>query len=177
MKLRIVILGAAGRDFHNFNVRFRNSPEDDVLAFTATQIPDIAGRTYPPGLAGPFYPHGIPIVPEEKLEQLIVQQAVDCVVFSYSDVSHHHVMHLASRANAAGADFLLLGMNSTMLESRVPVVSVCAVRTGCGKSPVARRVVQILRELGQRVGGRAAPHAVWRPSPAARAAVRLAGRP
>ena len=151
MKRRIVILGAAGRDFHNFNVCFRNSPQDDVLAFTATQIPNIAGRTYPAELAGSFYAHGIPIVPEEKLEQLIVQQGVDCVVFSYSDVSHNHVMHLASRANAAGADFLLLGTDRTMLEVRVPVVSVCAVRTGSGKSPVARRVIQILREFGLRV--------------------------
>ncbi len=151
MKRRIVILGAAGRDFHNFNVCFRDKPEDQVVAFTATQIPDIDGRKYPPELAGPLYPDGIPIVSEAHLEQLILEQCVDLVVFSYSDVSHNHVMDLASRATATGADFLLLGADSTMLESRVPVVSVCAVRTGCGKSPVSRRVVGILRGLGLRV--------------------------
>jgi predicted GTPase len=151
MKRRIVILGAAGRDFHNFNVCFRDSEEDHVVAFTATQIPDIAGRRYPAELAGPFYPDGIPIVSEDELEHLILEQCVDLVVFSYSDVSHNHVMHLASRATAAGADFLLLGADSTMLEARVPVVSVCAVRTGCGKSPVSRRVVNILKQLGLNV--------------------------
>lgn len=151
MKRRIVILGAAGRDFHNFNVCFRNSPGDRVVAFTATQIPNIAGRRYPPELAGPLYPDGIPIFPEEELERLIQEQCADLVVFSYSDVSHNYVMDVASRATASGADFLLLGADSTMLESRVPVVSVCAVRTGCGKSPVSRRVVQVLRGLGQRV--------------------------
>ena len=151
MKRRIVILGAAGRDFHNFNLCFRDSTEDSVVAFTAAQIPGIAGRRYPAELAGPYYPEGIPIVPEESLEELISEQCVDLVVFSYSDVSHNHVMHLASRANAAGADFLLLGADNTMLDSRVPVVSICAVRTGCGKSPVSRRVVQTLRELGERV--------------------------
>jgi len=151
MRRRILILGAAGRDFHNFNVCFRNSPDDLVVAFTATQIPDIAGRKYPAELAGPLYPEGIPIVPEDQLEEMVRQHAVDCVVFSYSDVPHTHVMDLASRANAMGADFLLLGADSTMLEARVPVVSICAVRTGCGKSPVSRRVVQTLREHGQRV--------------------------
>jgi predicted GTPase len=151
MRRRIVILGAAGRDFHNFNVCFRNSADDEVVAFTATQIPDIAGRKYPAELAGPLYPDGIPIVPEEELEDIVRRHAVDCVVFSYSDVPHTHVMDLAARANAAGADFLLLGADSTMLEARVPVVSICAVRTGCGKSPVSRRVVQTLRERGQRV--------------------------
>lgn len=151
MRRRIVILGAAGRDFHNFNVCFRESAEDQVVAFTATQIPEIAGRKYPAELAGPHYPEGIPIVPEEQLEKLIQVHSVDLAVFSYSDVSHNHVMHLAARVNATGADFLLLGADSTMLDSRVPVVSICAVRTGCGKSPVSRRVVQALRELGQRV--------------------------
>lgn len=151
MKRHIVILGAAGRDFHNFNTCFRNSPEDHVVAFTATQIPDIAGRKYPAELAGPLYPEGIPIVEESQLERLILEQCADLVVFSYSDISHNNVMHLASRAAAAGADFLLLGADSTMLEARVPVVSVCAVRTGCGKSPVSRRVVQILREQALRV--------------------------
>ncbi len=151
MKRRIVILGAAGRDFHNFNICFRNTPEDHVVAFTATQIPDIAGRSYPAELAGPLYPDGIPIVDEAELEQLILEQCVDLVVFSYSDISHNNLMHLASRTAAAGADFMLLGADSTMLEARVPVVSICAVRTGCGKSPVSRRVVQILREQTQRV--------------------------
>ncbi len=151
MKRRIVILGAAGRDFHNFNVCFRDSEQDRVVAFTATQIPDIAGRRFPAELAGRLYPQGIPIVPEEQLESLILEQAVNTVLFSYSDVAHTHVMHLASRAVAAGADFLLLGADDTMLESRVPVVSVCAVRTGCGKSPVSRRVVQALKEKGLRV--------------------------
>ncbi len=151
MKRRIVILGAAGRDFHNFNTCFKNSPEDHVVAFTATQIPDIAGRKYPAELAGPLYPDGIPIVEETELERLILEQCVDLVVFSYSDISHNNLMHLASRTAAVGADFMLLGADSTMLEARVPVVSVCAVRTGCGKSPVSRRVVQILREQAQRV--------------------------
>jgi predicted GTPase len=151
MKRRILILGAAGRDFHNFNVCFRDSAEDWVVGFTATQIPDIAGRRYPAELAGPHYPEGIPVFPEDDLEKIIRELCVDLAVFSYSDVSHQHVMHLASRVGAVGADFLLLGADSTMLESRLPVVSVCAVRTGCGKSPVSRRVVQILRELGKRV--------------------------
>jgi len=151
MRRHILILGAAGRDFHNFNVCFRNSPDDQVVAFTATQIPDIAGREYPAALAGPLYPQGIPIVPEDQLEEMVRQHAVDCVVFSYSDVPHTHVMDLAARANAVGADFLLLGADSTMLEAKVPVISICAVRTGCGKSPVSRRVVETLREHGQRV--------------------------
>jgi predicted GTPase len=150
MKRRVIILGAAGRDFHNFNVRFRDSRDDVVVAFTATQIPQIAGRRYPAELAGPAYPDGIPIVAEEQLERLIRTQHVDRVVFSYSDVSHEQVMHLASRTVAAGADFELLGAESTMLPAAVPVVSVCAVRTGCGKSPVSRRVVQLLREQGLR---------------------------
>ncbi|MBI3405686.1 MAG: GTPase [Acidobacteria bacterium] len=148
MKRRILILGAAGRDFHNFNVRYRHDPTIQVVAFTATQIPNIAGRVYPAELAGPQYPYGIPIDLEENLEELIREQEIEQVVFSYSDVSHNHVMDLASRATAAGADFALLSAESTMLRSRVPVVSVCAVRTGCGKSPVSRRVVQILRKLG-----------------------------
>jgi predicted GTPase len=148
---RIAILGAAGRDFHNFNVCYRQAPEVEVVAFTATQIPDIAGRRYPAELAGPLYPDGIPIVGEEQLETLIAEGGVERVVFSYSDVAHVAVMDLASRALAAGADFLLLSPERTMLPARVPVVSVCAVRTGCGKSPVSRRVVQALRELGQRV--------------------------
>jgi predicted GTPase len=151
MQRRIAILGAAGRDFHNFNVCFRKDPDCRVVAFTAAQIPDIAGRRYPPKLAGPLYPEGIPIVTEEQLEQLIAQDQVNTAVFSYSDVSHIHLMDLASRVIAAGADFLLLGAERTMLKSRVPVISICAVRTGCGKSPVARRVVQLLKEKDERV--------------------------
>jgi predicted GTPase len=130
---------------------FRNNPVFRVAAFTATQIPNIEHRLYPPDLAGNFYPDGIPIVPEEELEQLIRQRNVDVVVFSYSDVSHATVMHLASRAVAAGADFWLLGAARTQLSARLPVVSVCAVRTGCGKSPVSRRVAQELRSLGWHV--------------------------
>jgi predicted GTPase len=148
---RVVILGAAGRDFHNFNVVFRDNPGYQVVAFTATQIPNIENRRYPPELAGSYYPEGIPIVPEEELEDLIRARAVDVVVFSYSDVSHQAVMHLGSRAVAAGADFWLLGTERTQLSARVPVISVCAVRTGCGKSPVSRRVAEELRNLGWRL--------------------------
>jgi predicted GTPase len=151
MNRRVLILGAAGRDFHNFNVCFRHDPEQKVVAFTAAQIPDIANRRYPSELAGAFYPDGIPIFPEERLERLIAEEAIDLVVLSYSDLSHNHVMDLASRALAAGADFTLLGAERTMLQARVPVVSICAVRTGSGKSPVARQVIRILRELGERV--------------------------
>jgi predicted GTPase len=145
---KVLILGAAGRDFHNFNVVFRHRPEFQVLAFTATQIPDIANRRYPPELAGHLYPQGIPIADEKEMERLISERGIDVVVFSYSDVSHPNVMHLASRAVAAGADFWLLGTEHTQLKSSVPVVSVCAVRTGCGKSPVSRRVAAELRRLG-----------------------------
>jgi predicted GTPase len=148
---RVLILGAAGRDFHNFNLCFRDNPDERVVAFTAAQIPEITGRRYPVELAGPLYPDGIPIFPEEQLEKLIAEEAVNLVVLSYSDLSHNHVMDLASRALAAGADFLLLSAERTMLKARVPVISVCAVRTGAGKSPVSRRVIRILRELGQRV--------------------------
>jgi predicted GTPase len=148
---RVIILGAAGRDFHNFNVVFRDEPDYQVVAFTATQIPDIAGRRYPPELAGDLYPFGIPIAPEDSLERLIREHGVHEVVFAYSDVSYDHVMHVASRAMAAGADFRLLGAEATMLMSSVPVVSVCAVRTGSGKSQTTRRVAEILRERGLRV--------------------------
>jgi len=146
----ILILGAAGRDFHNFNVVFRNQPHLHVVGFTATQIPGIAGRRYPAALAGPRYPDGIPIFPEDRLEQLIAELPVDAVVFSYSDISHQNLMHLASRAVAAGADFCLLGTERTQLKSRLPVVSVCAVRTGCGKSPLGRLVTRELRRNGLR---------------------------
>jgi predicted GTPase len=145
---RVVILGAAGRDFHDFNTLFRHNPEYQVVAFTATQIPDIAGRRYPAELAGPLYPDGIPIVDEKELESLISERVIDIVVFSYSDIAHANLMHLASRALAAGADFWLPGGRHTELKSTVPVISVCAVRTGCGKSPVARRVLAELRNLG-----------------------------
>jgi predicted GTPase len=149
-KRNIVIMGAAGRDFHNFNVLYRDDPEVRVAAFTATQIPDIAGRRYPPDLAGPLYPNGIPILPEEELETLITTEKVHEAVFSYSDVSHQHVMEQASRVVARGADFRLLGADQTMLPARVPVVAVCAVRTGSGKSQTARRVARILKGLGLR---------------------------
>ena len=144
----ILILGAAGRDFHNFNVVFRNHRQFQVVGFTATQIPGIAARRYPAALAGPGYPDGIPIFPEDELEELIGRLHVDVVVFSYSDISHQNLMHLASRAVAAGADFWLLGTEHTQLKAVVPVVSVCAVRTGCGKSPVARLVTFELRRNG-----------------------------
>jgi len=147
---KVLILGAAGRDFHNFNVVFRHNPEFQVVAFTATQIPDISNRRYPPELAGDLYPQGIPIAEEKEMERLISKQGIDVVVFSYSDVAHPTVMHLASRAVAAGADFWLLGTEHTQLKSSLPVVSVCAVRTGCGKSPVSRRVAAELRRLGWR---------------------------
>ena len=143
---RVVILGAAGRDFHNFNVVYRDDPAHEVVAFTAAQIPGIAGRRYPAELAGPRYPQGIPIVAENELETLCRERAVDLVVFAYSDLPHHQVMHLASRVLAAGADFLLLGPERTMLRAPVPVIAVSAVRTGCGKSQVARYLVRRLRE-------------------------------
>ena len=149
--IRVIILGAAGRDFHNFNVVYRDDPAAEVVAFTAAQIPGIAGRRYPRELAGPRYPAGIPIEPEEDLERLVRGRSVDQVVFAYSDVSHEHVMHLASRTLASGADFVLLGARRTMLPSARPVVAVCAVRTGCGKGAVSRRVVEILRARGRRV--------------------------
>jgi predicted GTPase len=143
-------MGAAGRDFHNFNVVFRDDPEVRVEAFTATQIPNIDGRRYPAPLAGSLYPDGIPIVPETELVELVERIAIDQVVFSYSDVSHMHVMHAASSAMAAGADFRLLGPRSTMLQARCPVIAVCATRTGAGKSPTTARVASILGERGIR---------------------------
>lgn len=150
-RARVLIMGAAGRDFHNFNVFFRQNPAYEVVAFTATQIPNIEGRRYPPELAGPLYPQGIPIYPEESLVELIHEKQVNLVVFAYSDVSHEYVMHRASAALAAGADFMLLGPASTALKARVPVISVCAVRTGSGKSQTTRRVCDILRAAGKRV--------------------------
>ena len=150
-KKKVIIMGAAGRDFHNFNVYFRNSDAYEVVAFTATQIPGIEGRVYPTELAGPSYPKGIPIYPEEKLPELIKQQDIDEVVFAYSDVSHEYVMHKASAALASGADFRLMGPKTTMLKAKVPVVAVGAVRTGSGKSQTSRQVAKILKSKGLRV--------------------------
>jgi predicted GTPase len=148
---RIVIMGAGGRDFHNFNVTFRDDPETEVVAFTATQIPGIADRTYPASLAGPRYPNGIRIHDEDDLARLIAVDAVDQVVLAYSDLAHVDVMHKASRVLAAGADFTLMGPRSTQLASTKPVVAVCAARTGCGKSQTSRRVGQILLDAGYSV--------------------------
>ncbi len=151
MTIRTLIMGAAGRDFHNFNVYFRDNPDYQVVAFTATQIPNIEGRLYPAQLAGSLYPQGIPIYPESELTRLIQEQRIDQVVFAYSDVSHETVMHKASQVLAAGADFRLMGINATQLKSKKPVVSVCAVRTGSGKSQTTRRVSLILRDMGYKV--------------------------
>lgn len=150
MAERVLILGAAGRDFHDFNVLYRDNPEFEVVAFTATQIPNIEGRRYPPELAGARYPDGIPIVPESDLERLIDVYDVDRVVFAYSDVSHEHVMHLAARAVAAGAAYELPGA-ATMVPSSLPVVAVTAARTGAGKSPTSRKVWHVLDAAGKRV--------------------------
>jgi len=150
-RTRVLIAGAAGRDFHNFNVAYRGRPEYDVVAFTATQIPNIDGRVYPAELAGSLYPQGIPILPESALEQLIREHEIDEVVFAYSDVTHEHVMHIGSRALAAGASYRLISPRLTMLHSSKPVVAICAVRTGSGKSQTTRRVAELLREAGKRV--------------------------
>ena len=148
---RIIIMGAAGRDFHNFNVHFREDANYQVVAFTATQIPNIEGRSYPPELSGKLYPQGIPIYPEGELAELIKRERVEEVFFAYSDVSHQWVMNLVSQVQAAGASFSLLGPQDTMLKSNLPLVAVCAVRTGCGKSQTTRRVSEILTQLGKRV--------------------------
>src|SRR5438552_17537871 len=150
-RTRVLIAGAAGRDFHNFNVVYRERPEYDVVAFTATQIPNIDGRVYPTALAGDLYPDGIQIVAEAELEAVIGEHRVDEVVFAYSDVTHEHVMHIGSRALAAGASFRLISPRLTMLHSSKPVVAICAVRTGSGKSQTTRRVAELLREAGKRV--------------------------
>ncbi len=150
-KIKIIIMGAAGRDFHNFNVYFRNNSQYEVVAFTATQIPDIAGRKYPAELSGPLYPQGIPIYPEEDLTTLIRKHQIDQVILAYSDVSYQYVMSRASLVLANGSDFRLMGPKSTMLKSRLPVVSVCAVRTGCGKSQTTRKVTDILKKKGYKV--------------------------
>ncbi len=151
MKRRVIIMGAAGRDFHNFNVYFRDNADYEVVAFTATQIPDIAGRTYPKELAGRLYPAGIPIHPEDELAQLIAEHKVDIVVFSYSDVSNQYVMERSALVNAAGADFMLLGPRSTMVLPKKPLISITAVRTGSGKSQTTRRVCDILKAKGKKL--------------------------
>jgi len=148
---KVIIMGAAGRDFHNFNVYFRKNPAYKVVAFTATQIPDIEGRKYPAELAGKFYPKGIPIYSEADLTSLIKEHKVDDVHFAYSDVAHEYVMDKASQVMAAGANFVLLGPDDTMIKSRKPVVSVCAVRTGSGKSQTSRKVALVLKAKGRRV--------------------------
>ncbi|WP_020562713.1 cyclic 2,3-diphosphoglycerate synthase [Methylosarcina fibrata] len=150
-RIKVVIMGAAGRDFHNFNVVYRDDPSTEVVAFTAAQIPDIAGRRYPPLLAGPHYPGGIPIADEADLAALCRTHAVDRVIFSYSDVAHEQVMHKASLVLANGADFMLLGPNRTMLRARVPVIACCAVRTGCGKSQTTRWLSRRLKACGLKV--------------------------
>lgn len=144
-------MGAAGRDFHNFNVYFRNNSNYEVVAFTATQIPDIAGRNYPPELSGPLYPEGIPIFPEEELPNLIKDRQIDQVILAYSDLPHQYVMDKASIVLANGADFRLMGPKNTMLKAKIPVVSICAVRTGCGKSQTTRKVSEILKKRGYKI--------------------------
>lgn len=148
---KVVIMGAAGRDFHNFNVFYRENETCEVVAFTATQIPDIDGRMYPAALSGKLYPNGIPIKAECELKQIIKEYNVDEVVFAYSDVTHEYVMHKASQVLAWGANFALLGARDTMIKSTKPVVSICATRTGCGKSQTTRRVVEILKGMGKKV--------------------------
>jgi len=145
-KIKVIIMGAAGRDFHNFNVYFRNNSNYEIVAFTATQIPDIAGRKYPAELSGPLYPGGIPIYSEEELPDLIKTKQIDQVILAYSDLPHQYVMNKASIVLASGADFRLMGPKSTMLKSNLPVVSICAVRTGCGKSQTTRKVTDILKK-------------------------------
>jgi len=151
MRKRVIIMGAAGRDFHNFNTYFRNNKDYEVVAFTATQIPDIEGRTYPPELSGDLYPGGVPIYSEDELPTLIAEKNIDIVVFSYSDVSNQYVMERSAIVNAAGADFMLLGPASTMIEPVKPLISITAVRTGSGKSQTTRRVCQILKDRGKKV--------------------------
>jgi predicted GTPase len=151
VRKKIIIMGAAGRDFHNFNVVYRGNPDYEVVAFTATQIPNIEGRTYPASLAGSLYPNGIPIYPEEEITSLIHEMNIDLVVFSYSDVTHDHVMQQVAKVNAAGADFTMLGAEDTMIKSTKPVIAVCAVRTGCGKSQTTRRISDILKGMGKKV--------------------------
>jgi len=150
-KKRIIIMGAAGRDFHNFNTYFRDNEDYDVIAFTATQIPGIYGRKYPSELSGRLYPEGIPIYPEEDIQKLIKENDIDIVIFAYSDLPNSYVMEKSALVNAAGADFILMGTNNTMIKSTKPVIAVCAVRTGCGKSQVSRKLSEIFRSKGHSV--------------------------
>ncbi len=150
MKKRVLIMGAAGRDFHNFNTYFKGNPDYEVAAFTATQIPNIEDRKYPASLAGADYPEGIPIFPEEELRDLIKDKSIDLVVFSYSDVPHEYVMQKGSEVLAAGANYLILSPKKTQVKANVPVISVCAVRTGCGKSQTSRKLVSLLKERGKK---------------------------
>ena len=148
---KVLIMGAAGRDFHNFNLLYKDNEKYKVVVFTATQIPDIEDRTYPAELAGSLYPDGIPIHHEDELESLIKEKQIDEAVFSYSDVSHEYVMHRAASVNAAGASFVLLNTKKTMIKSKKPVVAICAVRTGCGKSQTTRKVASVLKEMGKKL--------------------------
>ena len=148
---KVIIMGAAGRDFHNFNVYFRGNPRYRVVCFTATQIPDIDGRVYPPELAGDMYPEGIPVFADTDLERLVREHGIDLVVFSYSDITHNEVMHKAAAVTAAGADFMIAGATYTMLPTARPVVAVCAVRTGCGKSQISREIARALKAAGRSV--------------------------
>src|SRR5690554_3529695 len=150
-KKNVIIIGAAGRDFHNFNTYYRGNEDYNVVAFTAAQIPDIDDRKYPAELAGSLYPEGIPIYAEEKLVELIKELKVDECVFAYSDVHYDDVMAKSAIVNAAGADFKLMGPNYTMIESKKPVISVCAVRTGCGKSQTSRKIIELLMDQGLKV--------------------------
>ena len=150
-KKRVLIMGAAGRDFHNFNTCYRDNPDYEVVAFTATQIPNIEGRCYPPALSGKLYPDGIPILSEDDLTEIIKKEKVDTVIFAYSDVSHEYVMQKGSQVMAAGADFMLLTPEHTQIKAKVPVISVCAIRTGCGKSQTSRKLVSLLKERGKKV--------------------------
>ena len=150
-KIKIIIMGAAGRDFHNFNTYYRDNELYQVVAFTATQIPNIEGRIYPPELAGSLYPSGIPIHEESELESLIQEHNVNEVVFSYSDIRHEDVMHLGSVVNSAGADFKMMGLKRTAVVSSKPVIGICAVRTGCGKSQTTRKVSEILKNAGKKI--------------------------
>jgi len=149
-KVKVIIIGAAGRDFHNFNTIYRNNPNYEVVAFTAAQIPDIAGRKYPAELAGELYPAGIPIYDEKDLEKLIVEHKVDECVLSYSDLPYDTVMHIGSRVMAAGAKFSMMGAAPTMIKSTKPVISITAVRTGCGKSQTTRAVIRALVDAGKK---------------------------
>jgi len=150
-KKRVLIMGAAGRDFHNFNTCFRDNHDYEVVAFTATQIPNIEGRRYPPALSGKLYPDGIPILSEDDLSEIIEKESIDVVVFSYSDVSHEYVMEKGSQVMAAGADYMFLSPTHTQIRAKVPAISVCAIRTGCGKSQTSRKLVSLLKERGKKV--------------------------